>query len=74
MRAIWLSITQLSLEHDYEEKKRLSFTKEGRFSKLLSREPFWLSFFSQCMIGYMYNPVLNPEQVDFPTTLIIYEY
>ena len=63
-RAIWLSVTQLSMElhfcatlyrravskHDYEEKKWLSITKESRFSKLLSkREPFWLSFFSQCV-------------------------
>ena len=39
-RAIWLSVTQLSIM----KKKVALLTKESRFSKLLS----WLSFFSQC--------------------------
>ncbi len=43
-RAVWLSVTQLSMEphfgatkDDYEERKWLSSTKESRFSKLLSK-------------------------------------
>ncbi len=50
-RAIWLSVTQLSLElhfgakHYYEEKKRLSSTKESRFSKLLSKRAILALFF-----------------------------
>ncbi len=51
-RAIWLSVTQLSVElhfgakHDYEGKKWLSSTKESRFSKLLSKRAIALFFFS----------------------------
>ncbi len=45
-RAIWLSVTQLSLE--IMKKKWLSSTKESRFSKLLSKRAILALFFSQC--------------------------
>ncbi len=50
-QAIWLFVTQLSRElhfgakHDYEEKKRLSSTKESRFSKLLYKRAILARFF-----------------------------
>ncbi len=55
-RAIWLSVTQLSLElelhfgakHDYEEKNGSPPQKRADFKNYSPREPFWLSFFSQC--------------------------
>ena len=35
-------------KHDHEDKKRLSSTKENRFSKLLSKRAILALFFSQC--------------------------
>ncbi len=50
-RAIWLSVTQLSMELHYQEKKWLSPTKESRFSKLLSKRAILaLFFFSVCTL------------------------
>ncbi len=58
-RAIWLSVTQLSMELHfgatlYEEKKWLSPTKESWFSKLLSKRAILaLFFFSVWVVLYL---------------------